>query len=140
MSETHAQWWGFSKEHGWVVLDREIPCNVPGSRIGLLFLRCRDEKMFSLKWELWKLPAYQLAPNYVSTLKGEAAAEALAEYQALQARWPELQRSLRRQYQEIEDEEEAKRREEEKREKEAAASERKQRAAARALASVPDDS
>lgn len=92
------QWWGYSKEHGWVVLDRELACNSPGRRGDLLFLRCRDGKTFTLKRELWRLPAYQFAPNYVSSLTGEAAAEASAELEALTVRWPELRELLHAQY------------------------------------------
>ena len=40
--DSDLQWWGYSREHGWVVLDRRIPCNMPGASMGLLFMRCRD--------------------------------------------------------------------------------------------------
>jgi hypothetical protein len=92
------QWWGYSKEHGWVVLDREVDCNGPGMRGDLLFLRCRDNKVFTLRREQWRLPAYQFAPNYVRSLTEDAAAEASSEVEALMARWPELRESLRAQY------------------------------------------
>jgi hypothetical protein len=139
MTTTLAEWWGFSKDHGWVILDREIPCNTPGTRGELMFFRCRDEKIFFLKWELWKLPAYQYAPNHLRALPEAAAAEARAEYEDLVSRWPELQRELKRQYQELEDTKDKATREEEKRQKETAAAARKQRAAAaRSLKVVAD--
>ena len=139
MTTTLAAWWGFSKDHGWVILDREIPCNTPGTRGDLMFFRCRDEKIFFLKWELWKLPGYQFAPNHLRALPPAAEAEARAEYEELLARWPDLQRSLKQQYQEIEDTKDKATRDEEKRQKETAAAARKERAAAaRSLKAVAD--
>jgi hypothetical protein len=95
---TQPQWWGYSKEHGWVVLDRELDCNTPGMTGNLLFLRCRDSKVFHLKRDLWRLPAYQFAPNYVRSLSEQAAEAAAAEVEALMSRWPELRDALRTQY------------------------------------------
>ena len=40
--ENNMQWWGHSKEHGWVVLDRNLPANTPGVTENLVFFRCRD--------------------------------------------------------------------------------------------------
>jgi hypothetical protein len=95
---TQPQWWGYSKEHGWVVLDRELDCNTPGMQGSLLFLRCRDSKVFQLKRDLWRLPAYQFAPNYVRSLADEAGESAAADLEALMSRWPELRDSLHGQY------------------------------------------
>jgi hypothetical protein len=64
----------------------------------LLFLRCRDGKVFQLKRDLWRLPAYQFAPNYVRSLSDEAAEAAAAEVEALMSRWPELRDALHAQY------------------------------------------
>ena len=93
------QWWGYSKDHGWVVLDRELPCNAPGLNPDLLFFRCRDGKTFVLKRELWRSPAYQFAPNYLRELAGAAADEARAEFEEMQRQWPEFQAELKREYQ-----------------------------------------
>jgi len=137
--ETRPPWWGHSKEHGWVVLDRDLPCNTPGRRGELMFLRCGDQKIFFLKRELWQLPSYQFAPNYARSLPGAAADEALSEIEVHMARWPELRAALQRQYQDMQDRAEEARRAEEKRQK-ALASERKkqQRAAAQATKQVAD--
>jgi hypothetical protein len=140
MTTAAAQWWGFSKEHGWVVLDRELPCNTPGMRGDLMFFRCRDEKILLVKRELWKLPAFQFAPNHLRTLSEAKATEARAEYEDLQRRWPELHRSLVRQHQELEDAKDPASREATKRQRETAATAKKQRATtAVALTLVPDD-
>jgi hypothetical protein len=133
------EWWGYSKEHGWVMLDREIPCNTPGIRADLMFYRCRDGKIFFLKWELWKLPAYQFAPNYVNGLTGAAAEEARSEYEALLSNADEHRLELKRQYQAILDEEGAARQAEALQLKEAASKARKLRtAAARAQTAAVD--
>jgi hypothetical protein len=129
MTAANAQWWGFSKEHGWVVLDREIACNTPGTRGDLMFLRCRDEKVFMLKRELWRLPGYQFAPNHLRALSEADAARARAEFEELQDRWPDLQRSLMRQHQELEDAKDPAARETAQRQRETAATARKQRMA-----------
>ena len=129
MTAVTAQWWGFSKEHGWVVLDRELPCNTPGMPGDLMFFRCRDEKVFLLKRELWRLPAFQFAPNHLRTLSEADAAAAGAEYEDLQRRWPELQRSLVRQHQELEDAKDPAAREATKRQRETAAIAKKRRSA-----------
>jgi hypothetical protein len=124
-----AQWWGFSKEHGWVIMDRDIPCNLPGLRGELMFYRCRDSSIFFVKRELWMLPAYQYAPNYVRAQTGEAATEAAADLDALMARWPEFQLDIQRQHRAIVEREEAERREVEKRQKKESAELKKQRLA-----------
>lgn len=92
------QWWGYSKRDGWVVLDRAIPTNVPGSKQPLLFLRCKDLTTFSIKREEWQSPALIYAPIYLrglSAMESEGANETL---QALQARWPEFEEEIKKQY------------------------------------------
>jgi len=120
------EWWGFNKEHGWVIMDRDLPCNVPGLRGELLFFRCRDSKIFFIKRELWKLPAYQFAPNFVLERTGAAAEEARAELDELMQRWPEFKAEIHRQHQEIMDREAEARREEEQLQKKATAEVKKQ--------------
>ena len=128
-----AQWWGFSTEHGWVIMDRDIPGNAPGLRGDLLFFRCRDGKVFFVKREKWGRPAYQYAPNYVNAQPPSMAAEAGAELEALMARWPEFQLDIRRQHKEIADQLEAESRVEAKRAKRNAVEAKKQHAATEAL-------
>lgn len=125
------QWWGYSKEHGWVVLDRRIPCNVPGRKTDLLFLRCRDAVIFGAKRESWNPPLYQFAPNYLRDLAPPASEEAAAELEGFKLRWPEFELELQRDLRETEERAEAVRVEEEKARKQAASEKRKQDAAAK---------
>ncbi len=134
--DTSEQWWGYNKEHGWVVLDREIPCNRPGARGELMFFRCRDEEIYFLRWEHWKLPAYRFALKYLKDLTGEAADEARAELDALLERLPEFKLELRRQYQAILDKKEALRLEEVRLQKVADAAQKKTKRAATAASAA----
>jgi hypothetical protein len=123
------QWWGYSKEHGWVILDRGIPSNAPGLKTDLLFLRCRDAMMFEAKRESWKPPLYRFAPNYIRDLASPASDEAAAELEALKARWPEFELEIQRVCREAKERAESVRVEEEKARKEAAAEKKRQLAA-----------
>ena len=125
------QWWGYSKEHGWVVLDRRIPCNTPGLKVDLLFLRCRDATTFSVKRETWNAPLYTYAPNYIRDLGPPESVEAAAEFEDLKARWPEFEREIQRVQRETEERAEAARVEGEKERKRAASERRKLAAAAK---------
>jgi hypothetical protein len=125
MKGTDMEWWGYHKEHGWVVLDRSVPCNAPGIKLDLLFLRCRDATTFAVKRETWNPPLYRFAPNYIRELAPAAAVEAVAEFDDLQVRWPEFQREIQRYCQEIEERAEAVRVQEEKARKQAAAEKKK---------------
>lgn len=124
------EWWGFSKEHGWVVLDRSIPTNRPGVREDLLFFRCKDSTMVVEKREKWNPPLYTFAPNYIRALAPAESVEATAEFETLQARWPEFQSEIQRTQREAEEREEALRAEEEAKRKQAAREKKKQSAAA----------
>ena len=126
------QWWGYSKEHGWVVLDRRIPCNTPGLKVDLLFLRCRDVTTFSVKRETWNAPLYTWAPNHISGLAPPESVEAAAELEDLKARWPEFESEIQRVQRETEERAEAVRVQEEKDRKRAASEKRKLAAAAKA--------
>lgn len=94
----HGQWWGHSKEHGWVVLDRSIAGNQPGLKQILFFMRCKDKTTFTTKRETWKPPAFVFAPNYLRSLVATEAAGATETLEGFKARWPELQREIQHQY------------------------------------------
>lgn len=126
------QWWGYSKEHGWVILDRRIPSNAPGLRADLLFLRCRDATMFGAKRESWNPPLYRFAPNYIRELAPPASDEAAAELEALKSRWPEFELEIQRVLREEEKRAEATRVQGEKARREAAEERKRQTAAAKA--------
>ncbi len=88
------QWWGHSKEHGWVVLDRSLPTNRPGLKENLVFFRCRDSVTFVEKRKNWSPPLYHYAPNYLRDLSPEASTLAREEFQALCLLWPEYERKI----------------------------------------------
>ena len=130
--EPPVQWWGYSKEHGWVVLDRTIPCNVPGLKVDLLFLRCRDAATFSEKREHWIPPRYRFAPNHIRELAPSDADAAVVELAKLKVRWPEFAREIQLVHREGQERLAATRVEEEKTRKRATAETRKSGAAAKA--------
>ena len=123
------QWWGYNKEHGWVVLDRRIPCNAPGLKKDLLFLRCRDSNIFDVKRESWNPPLYKFAPNYLRDLTPPASDEAAAELEAYTLQWPDFERELQRECRETAERAAAIRLRAEKAEKQAASDLKKQAAA-----------
>ena len=120
-------WWGHSKEHGWVVLDRSLPTNAPGVRHNLLFFRCRDSTTYFEKRENWHPPKYSFAPNFLRDLTPAASADAAAELQVFQSLWPEYQRQIQQEQREFEERAEAVRLESENQEK-AAVREKKKHA------------
>ena len=94
------QWWGHSKQHGWVVLDRSIAGNGPGTKQTLFFMRCKDMTTFTITRKEWQPPAYVFAPNYLRALVEPEASGASDTLSALQARWPEIQQEIQRQFDE----------------------------------------
>lgn len=122
------QWWGHSKEHGWVVLDRSLPTNAPGLKENLLFFRCRDSTTYVEKRKNWNPPSYSFAPNYIRDLPPGMSADAAAALETFQSLWPEYQRQIQQENRETEERAEAVRMESEKQEK-AAAREKKKLAA-----------
>ncbi len=98
MVEHDEQWWGYNKEHGWVVLDRSLTINKPGLKEQLFFLRCKDMTTFTVKRDTWKPPLYMYAPNYLRSLGAELAADMRVTVDGLKARWPEMQLEIQRQY------------------------------------------
>ncbi len=125
------QWWGHSKVHGWVVLDRSSPINAPGLKENLVFMRCKDSTTFVEKRKNWNPPSYSFAPNYIRDLAPEASAEASSALEGFQAHWPEYQRQIQQEQQEIEDQAEALRVEAETQQKEAVKEKKRQLALAK---------
>ena len=122
------QWWGHSKEHGWVVLDRSLPTNMPGLKENLVFFRCRDSVTFLEKRKNWNPPLYRFAPNYIRDLAPEASALATAELETLQAQWPEYEKQIQQEHGATDAQIEATRAETAKREKAAATRKKKREA------------
>lgn len=119
------EWWGYSKEHGWVVLDRDIPSNAPGLKESLLFFRCRDSTTFIEKRKNWNPPSYKFAPNYLRDLGPELSVAAAAELEACKGLWPTFQEQVQREHREAEERAEAIRLEEAKQLKDAAREKKK---------------
>ena len=94
------EWWGFSREHGWVVLDRELASNRPGITSDLLFFRCRDSTTFTEKRVKWNPPDYRFAHNYLRDLTGPDALEASAKLEEYKALWPAAQQEIHREFRE----------------------------------------
>jgi hypothetical protein len=92
------QWWGYNKEHGWVVLDRSLNINKPGLKEQLFFLRCRDMSTFTVKRDTWKPPLYAYAPNYLRGLEPTLATEMTATLEGFKEQWPQMQAEIQRQY------------------------------------------
>jgi hypothetical protein len=128
------EWWGYSSEHGWVVLDRSLPVNAPGLGENLLFFRCRDATTIVEPRKQWQPPTYRFAPNYLRDLAPAAAAEASAVLAGFQARWPEFQKQMQQEQHASEERSEVIRLELEAQEKIVAKEKRKaERAAKKAL-------
>jgi len=111
------EWWGFSREHGWVVLDRELASNRPGITNDLLFYRCRDSATYIEKRAKWNPPEYRFAPNYLRELMGQDALDANAMLEEFKALWPAARKEIERELREELERAEAARLEEEKRRK-----------------------
>jgi hypothetical protein len=62
------EWWGFSSEHGWVVLDREIATNRPGKTGKLIFLCCSNWVRYEDERERWDRPYYIFSERYLESL------------------------------------------------------------------------
>jgi hypothetical protein len=93
--EITMEWWGYSKEHGWVVLDRTTEGNASGPNQVLSFFRFRDSTVFDETRKNWVPPLYIFAPNYIRALPPAESATAAAEWDECKARWPELQRQAK---------------------------------------------
>ena len=69
------EWWGFSSEHGWVLLDRNKPNNRPGKKGNYTFLRCRDWVEYEENYKNWQAPHYIFSKQYFINLTGSKASE-----------------------------------------------------------------
>lgn len=75
-------WWGFSEQHGWVVLNRNWPLNRHGEFKGkLTFVRCSDWSLIEVEARLWRGPEWTFAPRRLEALSG---VELLREKQVLE--------------------------------------------------------
>lgn len=119
-------WWGYSKEHGWVVLDRSTTTKSTGPNELLEFFRFRDSTTFLESRKNWNPPLYCFAPNYIRDLPPAETAAAEAALADVKARWPELQSQMAKQKADAEAKAEAERVARELAEKKAAREKKKQ--------------
>jgi hypothetical protein len=100
MSETLElpPWWGYSRDHGWVVIDRTIPPNKSGLSQDILYCRCSDSMTVIDKRSRWRAPLYVYASTYIGSLASPESEKAAQEYATFKSRWAEFQAEIRRQY------------------------------------------
>ncbi|MFZ4704326.1 MAG: hypothetical protein ACOYMG_30150 [Candidatus Methylumidiphilus sp.] len=96
-------WWGYSKVHGWVVMDRSLPGNKSGLCDNFFFCRCNDASTFVDKRSKWVAPNYVYASKYISSLNAPESEVASAEFLQFKARWPEFHAAINQQYKEMEE-------------------------------------
>jgi hypothetical protein len=71
------EWWGFSPENGWVVLDRKDERNLAGEL--LTFVRCGDWSEFECPGSRWPSSHLVFFRTHLKSLEGEARALAIKE-------------------------------------------------------------
>jgi hypothetical protein len=79
MSAEQSEWWGYSQEHSWVVLDRDDPRNRPAAPI-VHFLRCSDSAEIAMPRDEWEPPTTISAANYLASIQNDEL-RSLAERQ-----------------------------------------------------------
>ncbi len=109
MNTDSEYWWGFSDEHGWIVLDRADPRNVPGSS-SVHFYRSSDGWEIALPRNEWDSPKIRGARNYLGSIANNELrsmaerqlARCREEYQRIQqGRLVRIQRDLDEQEQTV---------------------------------------
>jgi len=80
-------WWGYSKKHGWVVLDRSLSSNHPGAKGELIFFSWREMTNVNVERKTWQAPVFTYAPNYIAQF---SSSEKAIELESLKAQWPEI--------------------------------------------------
>lgn len=95
-------WWGYSKTHGWVVLDRTLPSNKSGLVADFFFCQCSDASTYLDKRSKWVAPHYVYASTYINSLPPLENEAAMASYTGYKARWPEFQAAIIQQYNDLE--------------------------------------
>src|SRR4051794_13917031 len=85
IQESESEWWGFSQQQGWVILDWNDPRNRPGveSPRRLYLIRCRDWAETPIRWSEWS-PAYLSAKDWIAARPGLDQKQALETVRALQ--------------------------------------------------------
>ncbi|MCS6924492.1 MAG: hypothetical protein NZ578_01195 [Candidatus Binatia bacterium] len=67
-------WWGYHRQHGWVVFDRSWPGNKYGRDGMIALVQCADWRVFEDSYRAWQEAIlgqssdYQYAPEYIERL------------------------------------------------------------------------
>jgi hypothetical protein len=85
-------WWGYSKQHGWVVLNRSLSPNQSGAG-ELIFFSWRDLTNVKIERKTWNEQFIIHAPQYIAQFSSSEKAE---ELESLKARWPEIKEKTTR--------------------------------------------
>lgn len=93
------EWWGYSQNYGWVVLDRSNPANqlAKSAYHPLTFVRCDDWSEFTELKIKWEAPHFLYAPLYIRRLRGSSVRDAKYHLQALKDEWPQQKHRLKHQ-------------------------------------------
>lgn len=69
-NKNNNEWWGFSRKHGWVILDRNLFSNTPGGSENseLIFSACECWTVYEEPRRFWKQPDYIYALSYLKSL------------------------------------------------------------------------
>lgn len=92
------EWWGYSQEHGWVVLDRNIEANQFGTSSQLLFVRCADWSVFKEKRKNWEKPKYISENIFITKLSFDEVKRTIKELTRLKSEYQSKRQSIHAQY------------------------------------------
>ncbi len=96
IQESENEWWGFSQDHGWVVLDWNDHRNRPGFETPrrLYLIRCRDWAEAPIRWSDWSPPAYTSVEDQIAAQAGADRRKEFEKVEALQKEFYSLHSRL----------------------------------------------
>ncbi len=93
LNHNDSQWLGFSSKKGWVIYDRTLPENTPGSK-EILFTRLVDNTTFRTSRVNWQPPYITYAKNHLNSLPKAAMETALNELLKGFHQWSEEKKKI----------------------------------------------
>ena len=63
------EWWGYSKDYGWVFLDRTIKSNKPGEHGELMFIVCNTSEVIFVNRKQWEAPMFVFEKRYMEGME-----------------------------------------------------------------------
>lgn len=91
-------WWGYSKIHGFIVLDRSVTINKPGFPGDRIFIRCKDTEFIKIDLSDLKPPNFIHAPNFFKTLHASEKKDFEIEFTSYINRWDEYKAKIDSKY------------------------------------------